>query len=731
MKDLIKHQIVLDHSNIESAESETGLITFKKPVVVSNDTEHWNGRKYDVPTMDVSKFTGKLFSDHWYGWTDVLGKVIGLKKNGKDLTIGGLHFAVDSSAWAILAFDMVRNGWVTDLSVGVQPEDWDDRMARKHDDGDDFDAALEKYATLVEISLVGIGNNPDAKIQSAQELVANSLAHSRKAGLSTDGLAAILKSKHGIDVSSNPEGSNHMKLSDILKKNAVDLKDVEKGFLIAHKDDLNAEQTKKFAAVLNEADGEGDAPAGGDEDADGDEPKGGDGDGDGEGDEAPAGDGDGDGDEDEDKADDKSGENSVNEMRKLRKEMAGLKKQLFSKGGKAPAFKAGSGAQPNSKDFKGMSWREITALQIQSFAKSARGGDVDAAQKLQELNAFNKSQLKERAGDLGLTPNVIDETDFGNFVVNPELITEIEGQRNDYSALLQVFPFQQTNALEMAWLQRSGDISMEYVSRKRGADNANPANRKPISEYGATAKRAQLEELAAVTPVVNAATMFLAVDLVGDVAQGYRNDYDRKRAQLVIARLQQAVEDHVTPNSIPFTFGTNTPAEQLEQLRKAIFAVSQNGNGIIVFTEATYGLIAGLLFATGNGNLLSQREFDGQTYTTVWGKRYVVVPNDLMPTLGDDDYKTFEVGQLTDPDTRVDVDITHGLFYVDPNRTAFRDHNGLSYDLSTQAAYVEPGGQVQSAFQNNEVLLRGSMWRGGAVKDTSRVAAVRAQDLAS
>ncbi len=52
-------------------------------------------------------------------------------------------------------------------------------------------------------------------------------------------------------------------------------------------------------------------------------------------------------------------------------------------------------------------------------------------------------------------------------------------------------------------------------------------NLKPLSSYTTNLKTADLEELAAVTPVMNAATRFLAADLLGDVAAGYRNDYDQ------------------------------------------------------------------------------------------------------------------------------------------------------------------------------------------------------------
>ena len=45
------------------------------------------------------------------------------------------------------------------------------------------------------------------------------------------------------------------------------------------------------------------------------------------------------------------------------------------------------------------------------------------------------------------------------------------------------------------------------------------------------------------------------------------------------------------------------------------------------------------------------------------------------------------------------------------------------YDLSTEAAY-EDNGTVKSAYQRNELVLRGSFFRGGAIKDTDQVACI-------
>jgi hypothetical protein len=52
-----------------------------------------------------------------------------------------------------------------------------------------------------------------------------------------------------------------------------------------------------------------------------------------------------------------------------------------------------------------------------------------------------------------------------------------------------------------------------------------------------------------------------------------------------------------------------------------------------------------------------------------------------------------------------------------------RTSGGLNFDLSTEAAY-EDGDAVKSAFQRNELVLRGSFFRGGIVRDEDKVVAL-------
>lgn len=240
-------------------------------------------------------------------------------------------------------------------------------------------------------------------------------------------------------------------------------------------------------------------------------------------------------------------------------------------------------------------------------------------------------------------------------------------------------------------------------------DGAN-GNLKPISEYTLEQKISDLEELAAVTPVCNAATRFLAVDLLGDVARGYRTDYDRKRAQLIVARLQQAVDEN-PGNAVPYT--ASTSAEELTAWVKLWAKVAETTvNGVYVFNMTTFSIIQSAAVEAGTNGPLSSIFLTGEV-PTIFGRPYIVVPNDLMPSLNSGETRVFEVDG-------VNVTIDNAVFYFELSNFTGRTSGGLQYDLSVDASY-EVGGVVRSAYQRNEIVLRGSFFRGGAIKDDAKV----------
>lgn len=381
-----------------------------------------------------------------------------------------------------------------------------------------------------------------------------------------------------------------------------------------------------------------------------------------------------------------------------------LEQKVFDNSAKEPAFKKDVKV---SNELGSMSYKERHAKQINLAWDMLKSNSAEASQKLQDINKFHLEELQKA----GIVSNTITIADMGNFVISPELLSDIEGHRSDFSPLISKLDYRETLSLQMAWLSRSGDISMTEVEH---CDDGANGNLKPISEYTATINTSNLHELAAVTPVCNAATRFLAADLLADVAAGYRNDYDRKRAQLYIARLQQAVNS--TGNVV--TYVTTSDVNALKSFVDTWGLMTEEiANGTFIFNQRTYAELVKRIVGAGISGPLAG-VFTTGDQPMLLGRPYVVVPNELLPDLNTAGTKSFTV-------EGVSVSINRAVFYTDLSTFTGRTSGGLMYDLSTEAAY-EDGATVKSAFQRNELVLRGSFFRGGAVKDTDKVVAMGA-----
>lgn len=395
-------------------------------------------------------------------------------------------------------------------------------------------------------------------------------------------------------------------------------------------------------------------------------------------------------------------------VKPLSEKVEGLEKNAFDKSAKEPEFtKSKSKVVSEKNELGAMDWEDRTAEQIENARVALRTGNAEASKKLNSINEFHLGELKKD----GIVKNTLTIADFGNFVISPELISEIQGCRNDYTPLVEATNWRETLSTQMAWLNRSGDIDMTSVEF---CDDDADGNLKPISEYTATIRTANLEELAAVTPVCNAATRFLAADLLGDVAAGYRNDYDRKRAQLVIARLEQAVE--ANGNSV--IYDTNPSVDAVNSLLSTWAEIATcTPNGVFVMNVSSYAQFVKTAVAAGVSGPLAQLVTTGNQQT-IFGRPYILVSDDLLPTLNVAETKSIVVDGVT-------VTVNHAVFYFNPSNFTGRISGGLQYDLSTDAAY-EVGEAVRSAYQRNELVLRGSFFRGGAILDNNQVAGLLA-----
>lgn len=217
---------------------------------------------------------------------------------------------------------------------------------------------------------------------------------------------------------------------------------------------------------------------------------------------------------------------------------------------------------------------------------------------------------------------------------------------------------------------------------------------KPISTPGYGANYDKLEEMAAVTPISINTIKFAAADILADVAEGYRNDYDRKRAQLVIARLQQAVNATGNRHTFDISDGLLGWAQVTAKISDATTV------GTLVFNNKTLAALKGQAISSQNAAVLTEIASG-----SILGTPFVVVPNDLLPTINTTETKSFSVQGTP-------VTINTAVFYGDLRTFTGRTSGGLKYDIASEASY-EIAGVTYSAYQRNEIVLRGSFFRGG------------------
>lgn len=751
-----------------------GVVSFPQGLTISDDKPQRNGTRYDIDSLDISKYGGQLTADHEDKLKNIIGRVEGLAKDNGRLTINKIVYAVKQNPYARLAYDLLINGFSKSFStetIGPMPTA----------DGTNYNHEL------VGLSQVVTPNNYAANVNQLTQVVHNSLSEAQKDGLDVEGVEEKFMNRINEESMSEkevkePETTDEIIVNEVDEKEEQTTKAEEVQVENAAKkksdeddedtaeDDKTAEDEADDADEATDESGEDDSDEADEADEAEDE------------DEAQVED-ESDEDEDEDSEDDKKKKksnsiesvevvdnavdtseeteavvealtelvraivdeevnpqedddddkvsgveeivaddvnNSVEEEKKESEDMDKTEvknavlealKELQGDEAKEPVFQKND-AKKTTNSLDGMDWKQVYGKQVNAAYEAFRNGNIAARQELAKINEFNFNELKKS----GKVSNAMTIESMGNFVLPPEMYEEIQGRRTDYTALINATEWRETDSLEFAWLKRKGDIDMKNVAM---CDDGNDGNLKPISEYEAEPVTSKLEEMAAVTVVCNAATRFLAADLLGDVAAGYRNDYDRKRAQLIIARLEQAVDE--TKQEVVLDADSDT-SKMVAWLRATSEVSDATVNGTFIFSNKTFAKLKEYALSAGTNGPLASIFTDGEV-PQIFGTPYIVVPNDLMPTIESDD----------DVEIAVDgknVKITHSVFYADLSEFTGRTSGGLQYNVSTEASY-EVNGQTRSAYQRNEMVLRGSFFRGGAIKDTSRVAGVTTKAAAT
>ena len=716
MKNLYKNTIEVQKNSFN--DDGDGIISFPNGLVISDSEVQRNGTRYDIDSLDITKYGGQLTADHEDKLQNIIGRVEGVKKNQGRVTIDRIVYAVKENPLARLAYDLLKGGFSKAFStetMGIS---------------NTADGTLSNHE-LVGLSQVVVPNNYSACINSLKE----SLKQAKADGLDTSGIETILNGENKMNeteevktpetekveevekvepteaeveeteeevVENSAEAEEEVEEPEVeeteeakdeieeveeeLEKEDNEAEEIETNEVETEDNEISDEEVKELFDKIDNltklVEGQAVDPAGEDIKVE--------------------------------KIVEEDLKNSAEEEKQEVKKEENMTKEEFANAfaeamknyfpeAKAPEFKKEENSAEDT--LESLDWKERYNKQINSAYEAFRNGNIEARKTLNELNKINLDALKKD----GIAKNSMTIESMGNFVLPPEMYREIVGKRTDYSAILDATTWRETDRLEFAWLKRNGDISMQNVEF---CDDGKNGNLKPISEYEATPVTEKLEELAAVTVVCNAATRFFAVDLLSDVAAGYRNDYDRKRAQLVIAKLEQAVEETGREVSYDASSDTGAMVAWLEAMAEISDVATE---GTLVFNNKTFAKLKAHALEAGVNGPLSEI-FTSGDLPRIFGMRYIVVPNDLMPTIESDDDIEFTVGG--EP-----VAIKHAVFYGDLGEFIGYTAGGLQYDLSTDAAY-EVNGQTRSAYQRNEMVLRGSFFRGGAIKDPKVISGI-------
>ena len=714
---IYKNQIEVT-KNSYSDEGE-GVVVFPNGLTISDDKIQRNGTRYDIETLDVSRYGGQLTADHEDKLKNIIGRVEGVTKKDGRLYVNRIVYAVKQNPYARLAYDLLVGGFSNAFSTETLGPS-----------ADELDGTLRNHE-LVGLSQVVCPNNYSAVINT----VRNSLDKAKSDGLDVSGIEEeflndIKEEKTQME---NEPKAEEVKVETPIEEVPTETPEVEATEEVeTPAEETPIEEPEKVEEEVQETEVEEPAEEVKEENEaevekqevekteneisdeqvaelfekidtlttlveqmSGEE-------------EVPEEEGVVEGIEEIVASD----LNSTEKETETKKENSMTKEEFanaFAEAmnnyfgeAKAPEFKKAE----NSVEAEALDWKERYNKQVNAAYDAFRLGNIEARKTLNQINEINLAELKKA----GIAKNSMTISSMGNFVIPPEMFKEIVGKRTDYSAIINATDWRETDSLEFAWLKRNGDIDMQNVAM---CDDGKNGNLKPISEYTAEPQTGKLEEMAAVTVVCNAATRFFAVDLLSDVAAGYRNDYDRKRAQLVIARLEQAVKE--SGQSVDYAPKSDTEA-MIAWLNSIAEISDTTVNGTLIFNNKTFAQLKAHALEAGVNGPLSHIFTDGEI-PQIFGTPYIVVPNDLLPTIESDDAIAFTVDGE-------EVAIEHAVFYADLSEFVGYTSGGLQYDISADASY-EVNGAVRSAYQRNELVLRGSFFRGGAIKDASRVSGIK------
>lgn len=675
------------------SENDPFTILFEPAQEITNGTVQKDGSYYDIPTLDIDSWNGKLMSNHNTNWQDRLGTVIGKVKDTTSdrVTIAGIRFN-RSHPEAKLAIDMAVDG-LLEFSTGTLGYTEDDGARRNH--------------RMYELSLVGVGNNDYTEQNDSL-------------------LAAAVH--NGIDLSKyklKREENNSMKYF-IYNTNAFPVK-------VKFKNDAGEEQelevpassrveapSAEVAATAQEQVDTAEKPA----DAPAPTPA-----------PAPAPDAPAPAENTVSKADFDALAASLNELKKNMNTPAKPNAGSFIEHN---SINTGRGNTMQEK-VKSMNAGQRLFQQIMLERNGQKNSEEFAA-----LNEFNTNELMEK----GVT-NAMDDSagSLGGLIPPYELLDKIVQCETNYDQFLAAFGFQDAG-LSYGWNVGIGDI--EFAPVGYCAPSAQDG-----FEVGLE-NRTQ-ERLATHSVICNKVSRFSPVNVVNIVASRYQQAYKRALVAFALAEMQVAVDKRVAgwnrasgtdvaadPNgSLDYpAAGQGSQVALAVQLFTDLADCVQGGTYVMNAQTAAKLILDFNLTGTGDSQSTggTTRVNNYGALGVALGGTVIVVPNNMLPTLGTS--STVTVVRTTEGGGNVTID--HAIFYTHTDNWYGVTNGALQFDIDSFGSYevtvqktVTGGGggtvtvtETRSAKQRGETVLFGEMYRGGGILDFRAIGGIKAEVVA-
>ena len=167
----VKNQLQISVPSNGFVDEGDGVISFPNGLTITDGSVQRNGTRYDIDTMDVSKYGGQLTGDHNDSLSSLIGETIGVVKEGGRVFVNKIRYAVNESPYARLAYNLLVGGFSKNFSIetiGPYPDETN---------------GIYYNAELVGLSQVVTQNSYNAHVNKFNEVVHNSLENLKKTDL--------------------------------------------------------------------------------------------------------------------------------------------------------------------------------------------------------------------------------------------------------------------------------------------------------------------------------------------------------------------------------------------------------------------------------------------------------------------------------------------------------------------------------------------------------------------